>query len=146
MTEKSGKTDIEIKIADGEEALLKGVLELGLPSYFTCPECHGVLMQITEGLNIRFRCHTGHAYSSGTLLAEITEAVEDMLWNSIRAIDEKIMLLKHLGHHLKDQDAQLADIYEQEADRIYERSKKVRESVLELSNSPVETSESLDRR
>jgi two-component system chemotaxis response regulator CheB len=138
MTEKSGRTNIEINIADGEEALLKGVLELGNPSYFTCPECHGVLVEIVEGKNIRFRCHTGHAYSSGTLLSEIGEAVEDMLWNSVRAIDENIMLLKHLSYHLKDQDAELADIYEREAKRIYERSKKVRESVMEIPKPPFE--------
>ena len=139
MSSKSIKTDIEINIADGEEALLKGVLELGPPSYFTCPECHGVLVEITEGKNIRFRCHTGHAYSSGTLLSEIAESVEDMLWNSIRAIDENIMLLKHLSNHLKEQDAELADIYEKEANKIYERSKKVRETVLKISHPPLET-------
>jgi two-component system, chemotaxis family, protein-glutamate methylesterase/glutaminase len=136
MTEKSGRTGIEIKIADGEEALLKGVLELGKPSYFTCPECQGVLIEIVEGKNIRFRCHTGHAYSSGTLLTEIAESIEDKLWNSIRAIDENIMLLNHLSSHLKEQDAELAEIYEQEALRIHERSKKVREAVLEVRKPP----------
>lgn len=139
MNKTSGKTDIEIKIARGEEALLKGVLELGNPSYFTCPECHGVLLEIVEGKNIRFRCHTGHAYSSGTLLSEITESVDDTLWNSLRAMEENILLLKHLSSHLKVQDAELADLYEREADRIQERSEKVRETVLELSALPDET-------
>jgi len=139
MTKKSGKTDVEISIAGGDDALLKGVLELGAPSYFTCPECHGVLVEIMEGKNIRFRCHTGHAYSSGTLLSEISESVEDTLWSSIRAIDENIMLLKHLSSHLQEQDAELAGIYEQEASRIYERSQKVREAVVEVTKPPVET-------
>jgi len=139
MNRKSGNTDIEIGIAGGDEALLKGILELGEPSYFTCPECHGVLVEISEGKDLRFRCHTGHAYSSGTLLSEVTESVEDTLWNSIRALDENIILLKHLSSHLREQDTELADIYEKEAQKIHKRSKKVREALMEKSNPPLET-------
>jgi two-component system chemotaxis response regulator CheB len=137
MTKKSGKTDLEISIAGGDEALLKGVLELGRPSYFTCPECRGVLVEIAEGKDIRFRCHTGHAYASGTLLSEISESVEDSLWNSIRAMDENVMLLQHLSNHLRESDAELAEIYELEAVKIHQRSKRIRETVMENSNPPV---------
>lgn len=138
MTKKSGRTNMEIRIAGGDEALLKGVLEIGHPSYFTCPECRGVLVEIVEGKDIRFRCHTGHAYSSGTLLSEISESVEDSLWNSIRAMEENVMLLQHLSDHLRERDAELAEIYEREANKIHERSRKIRETVMENSNSSLE--------
>src|SRR3712207_8151045 len=48
-----------------------GVLKLGGPSNYACPECHGVLLQLKEENRIRFRCHTGHAYSLESLIAEL---------------------------------------------------------------------------
>lgn len=52
--------------------LKAGVMELGKVSKYTCPDCHGVLVQIEEGPIVRFRCHTGHAFSLMTLLAEVS--------------------------------------------------------------------------
>ena len=68
---KDEKTKTEIEIAAEENALKKGVLQLGELSPFACPECHGVLNRIQEGTLERYRCHTGHAYSVDTLLAAI---------------------------------------------------------------------------
>ncbi len=94
--------EIENKIAREENALEVGVLELGGPSLYACPECHGVLLQITDVLPLRFRCHTGHAYSFESLLAANEEGVEDALWNAIRAIEESAMLMRHIADHLGD--------------------------------------------
>jgi two-component system chemotaxis response regulator CheB len=132
--EENRKTKIEVGIADEDGSIEKGVLELGDPSMFACPECHGVLVKITEGDVIRFRCHTGHAYSSGTLLASLNEAVEDSFWNTVRALDESFMLLNHLSRHLKDKDNELAELYEKKAHELQRRSTKVREIVLENGN------------
>ena len=68
-------------------------MSLGDASAFTCPECHGALIKITNGKLVRFRCHTGHAFSINNLLAELTESTENTLWSAVRAIDENIMLL-----------------------------------------------------
>jgi two-component system chemotaxis response regulator CheB len=78
--------EVEVKIAKQEDPLQAGVTDIGEPSSFACPECHGVLLQIKEGGRIRFRCHTGHAYSAESLLAEIREQIEVQLWNAIRAM------------------------------------------------------------
>ena len=53
-----------------------GVTKLGMPSLYTCPECHGVLLRLKQGGGVRFRCHTGHSYTADALLAEMTEVVE----------------------------------------------------------------------
>jgi two-component system chemotaxis response regulator CheB len=71
--------------------------QLGKLSEFTCPECHGTVTEIIDGRLVRYRCHTGHAFSNASLLAELTDSVEESLWNSIRAIAERIRLLKHLA-------------------------------------------------
>jgi two-component system chemotaxis response regulator CheB len=92
--------DIEVRIAKEDTALDAGVLKLGEPSNYACPECHGVLLQLKEEQRIRFRCHTGHAYSADSLLAEITEGVEDSLWNAIRTIEESVLLLRQLAEQV----------------------------------------------
>jgi len=77
---------IETKIALADSALQSGVLHLGKPSSYTCPECHAVLVQIAEGDIVRYRCHTGHAYSQEALLAEVDEVVENSSWRSRTAL------------------------------------------------------------
>jgi two-component system chemotaxis response regulator CheB len=93
---------IETKISLGHDSADLDVTQLGKPSEFSCPECHGTLTEITNGKLQRYRCHTGHAFSNATLLAELTDSVEESLWNSIRAIEERIRLLKHLKQHAAD--------------------------------------------
>jgi two-component system, chemotaxis family, protein-glutamate methylesterase/glutaminase len=90
---------IEIGIAAGENALDAGVLQLGSPSPFTCPECHGVLLALKDGEQRRYRCHTGHAFSADSLLAAVTAGSEDQLWSAQRSLEESQLLLTHLGDH-----------------------------------------------
>jgi two-component system chemotaxis response regulator CheB len=93
---------IETQIAKGDNALEAGVMSLGSPSTFTCPECHGVLVMLQEQGLVRFRCHTGHAFSQGALLAGIAESMEESLWSVLRVMDECTMLTRHIGEHLQE--------------------------------------------
>jgi two-component system chemotaxis response regulator CheB len=93
--------EIELKIAKEHNAMDEGVKKLGEPSSFSCPECHGVLLQIAEGSRVRFRCHTGHAYSAGSLLAAIGEGIEDALWTAVRALEEGGLLMRQMASHVK---------------------------------------------
>jgi hypothetical protein len=47
------------------------------------PAVIGVVL--TGDLDDGTGCHTGHAYSVGSLLAAISEGIEDALWSAIRA-------------------------------------------------------------
>lgn len=106
----SEKMETEVKIAREDNALDSGVIKLGEPSLYACPECHGVLLQLVEGSNVRFRCHTGHAYSVDSLLAEFGDKTEESLWSAIRAIEEGVLLMrdlaKHFGEHHNGEDAE----------------------------------------
>jgi len=93
--------DIEVKIAMEHNPIDAGLERLGEPSLFACPECHGVLLQLKEGSRIRFRCHTGHAYSVASLLAAISEGIEDSLWGAIRALEEGQLLMRRVADRLK---------------------------------------------
>lgn len=98
----SDHLNIETRIAMEDNALDAGVMQLGQLSPFTCPACHGVLLQITDGTVLRFRCHTGHAYSVQSLFAEVVESIEESLWSAIRAIEERVLLLEHVARHLRE--------------------------------------------
>jgi two-component system chemotaxis response regulator CheB len=94
--------EIETKIALEGDAADLDVRQLGEISEFTCPDCHGSLIQLTNGNLQRFRCHTGHSFGSASLLAELTDSVEESVWTAIRAVEERIRLLKHLAQHASD--------------------------------------------
>jgi len=99
---------IENRIARGDEALSAGVLELGTPSFYTCPECHGVLLTMKQAHPLRFRCHTGHAFTLETLLLELDDAIESSIWTLIRTFEEHAMLLRHVARHLGDPEGDTA--------------------------------------
>ena len=59
--------------------------KIGEISAFTCPSCNGALWELQEGNLTRYRCHTGHAFSAESLLAEQSESIEDALFAGLRA-------------------------------------------------------------
>jgi two-component system, chemotaxis family, protein-glutamate methylesterase/glutaminase len=130
--EDEKRIETEVGIAKGYNAFESGLMELGKLSSFTCPECHGVLSEIKDGKRPRYRCHTGHAFSADSLLAYVTENIEETMWSSIRGIDESVMLLDHMGRHLSDEgQAELAKLYFQKAREAEERSDIIRRAVKE---------------
>lgn len=128
---RSRELEIETRIAKEENALSLGLMELGPLTAYTCPECHGVLVQLKEGGVPRFRCHTGHAYSLNSLLSEVTTYVENSLWNAVRSIEEVQMLVQHVAKHMREQgDEPSAERFETKARETNERAELVRKALL----------------
>lgn len=124
------KTAIEIRIAAEDNALQAGVMHLGALTPYTCPDCHGVLLALKEGSLLRFRCHTGHAFSADSLLAAVTATTENQLWNAVRSLDENILLLNHLGDHFAEANhPNLAAVYYQHANATNIQSQYVRQAL-----------------
>ena len=106
-------------------------MSLGEASAFTCPECHGALIEITNGKLVRFRCHTGHAFSINSLLAESTESTENTLWSAVRAIDENIMLLDHMAQHaLQAEKFELAKMLARKAEESKQHADLLRKAAV----------------
>lgn len=84
---------IEAKIAQRVLSDLPSVEALGEQVPFNCPDCGGVLWEVAEGKFLRYRCHTGHAFSSSMLLAQQTAKVEETLWVALRMFEERQNLL-----------------------------------------------------
>jgi two-component system, chemotaxis family, protein-glutamate methylesterase/glutaminase len=100
--QRSPDLETEVEIANGQDARQAGVLRLGQPSTYTCPDCHGVLLEMKGGGVPRFRCHTGHAYSVESLAAALFQGTEDAMWAAVRALDEGAALLEQLARHLQE--------------------------------------------
>lgn len=123
--------DIEVGVAREDNALELGIMKLGDLSPFTCPECHGVLLQLKEGNLLRFRCHTGHAYSLNSLLAEVTQSIEETLWDGIRTIEASALLMTHTAKHLHEMNEHsAADLLLIKAKDARQRAELVRQAVM----------------
>jgi two-component system chemotaxis response regulator CheB len=86
----SEKLDIETRMSPEGHLPDMSIMDVGQPSPYTCPACHGVLAQLQDGRFTRFRCHTGRAYTLSSLLADVTESLETSLWNTLRAMEESV--------------------------------------------------------
>ena len=87
----------EYEIATRVLSDLPSVNSLGEQVPFNCPGCGGVLWKVDKGSALRYRCHTGHAYTSKSLLAEQTEKIEETMWTALRMFEERKNLLTTLA-------------------------------------------------
>lgn len=118
----------ENEIAGGADPLRAGSLELGRKSSITCPECHGVLSEVREGSIVRFRCHTGHAYSVQALLADIDDSIDSSLGGVLRTLQERSILLRDAAALARQRnDAAEAEKLEQRAHECDQRSRTIRD-------------------
>lgn len=75
---------------------MEHLAEIGTPSTYACPECHGGLWEVNGAKPRRFRCHTGHAFSMRTLQDTLAGAADESLWNARRALQERLLLLREM--------------------------------------------------
>jgi two-component system chemotaxis response regulator CheB len=122
--------ELETRIAQEGNALALGVMGLGSLTPYTCPECNGVLVQLKDGGIIRFRCHTGHAYSIHSLLAEVTEAVEGTLYGGMRGIEEGVLIMRQMAAQLRaEHDEAGAKHLDQKADEAAKRAELIHQAI-----------------
>jgi two-component system chemotaxis response regulator CheB len=83
---------LETKIALTGHSAPSDLRRLGHPSSLTCPDCGGVVWRIGEDLPLRYRCHTGHAFSAMSLESKQREGAEEALWSAVRRLQERLLL------------------------------------------------------
>jgi two-component system chemotaxis response regulator CheB len=88
--------DIENRMT-GRGGDMDDLEQIGKLSSLTCPECAGALWEIGHKGPIRYRCHTGHAFTAKVLETLHHDAVEDAIWGAIRALHEQERLFSKLG-------------------------------------------------
>ena len=122
---------VELTIAKQGGGFELGIIDKGKLTPFTCPNCHGALTQLIEGKLIRYRCHTGHAYTVSALLSEVTESVESMLYQAMRGLEETKMLLHNIGMHFTETlQTGVAELFFRKADQTGQQARVVHASIL----------------
>ena len=95
---------------------------IGDPSAMTCPECGGGLWELKQAQPLRYRCHTGHAFTAASLGSSQQEHAEESLWHSVRALREREMLLRRLATVAEATgDLAQASAGRRAADRVHEQ-------------------------
>jgi two-component system, chemotaxis family, protein-glutamate methylesterase/glutaminase len=64
---------------------------VGERSALTCPDCGGALWRLRDERPLRYRCHTGHAFSNLSLEEGYAARTEEALWSAIRAVHERVI-------------------------------------------------------
>jgi two-component system chemotaxis response regulator CheB len=92
MTVQKQGIEIEARIALTGISSPEQLDRLGTRSTLTCPDGGGVVWEISDAPSLRYRCHTGHAFSEASLNAVQRGDAEDALWTSVRHVQERAML------------------------------------------------------
>src|ERR1700704_3220893 len=82
------------------ERVLSDVTEvngLGSQVPYNRPNCGGGLWEIHDPSMTRYRCHTGHSFTSRSLLTSQSEKIEETLWVSLRMFEERKNLLNKMA-------------------------------------------------
>jgi PAS domain S-box-containing protein len=86
--------DREAQIGEAGLVMPADLDEIGERSALTCPSCNGALWRISEGRPLRYRCHTGHAFSALSLDEAGAQSSEDAMWSAIRAVHERMIFAR----------------------------------------------------
>ncbi|MDR5758493.1 chemotaxis protein CheB [Caballeronia sp. LZ035] len=84
----------EALIAASGLAELEELDDVGERSALTCPDCGGGLWRVKGDRPLRYRCHTGHAFTGLSLAEGIESRSEEAVWSAIRAVHERVIFAK----------------------------------------------------
>lgn len=129
------RLELEVVIAKQDNAFEMGIMKMGELTPFTCPDCEGAFVGLNEGRTIRYRCHTGHAFTMSALLAGISETVHEKLWQAMRGLEESTMLLSQLGKIIKDSGhSDISDLFYEKSRETSDRAQMIHDSLFTIDN------------
>jgi two-component system chemotaxis response regulator CheB len=94
-TELQAQVAIENRMFD-EGADMSEMDRIGTRASLTCPECGGAIWQVRQASPVRYRCHTGHAFTARVLESLQDGETEEALWAGVRALHEQEQLYRQL--------------------------------------------------
>jgi two-component system chemotaxis response regulator CheB len=139
----------EVEIARTGRSSVSVVDRLGQRSVWTCPDCHGVLWEISDGDQRRYRCHTGHAYTPEMLSLALDESLGRALGSALRALQERVSLARKLGDAARSRDrprsaqdwVRKAEEYAREVEVIEDAMRRIDEIADRIAKSEEEKEE-----
>jgi two-component system chemotaxis response regulator CheB len=128
MQEELDRDEARIRLTKAEQE--QGLRD-GAPSLYTCPDCGGVLWEISEGDNLHYRCHVGHAYSADSLFSHQGETLEAAIWAAVRALEERASLCRRLATRVKRLGQSHSEQrFQEQAEDAHQRAQLIRQVLL----------------
>lgn len=93
---------VEADIASHGGQSIDQTASLGDRSVLACAECGGGLTEIYEGKMMRFRCHTGHAFTAESLLVDQGEALDRALLSALKTLEERAAMWTRMADRSED--------------------------------------------
>ncbi|WP_164008899.1 chemotaxis protein CheB [Pyxidicoccus trucidator] len=137
----SRQLEAEVKTLTLNEDTVAGAPpKYGTPSHYSCPDCGGVLFEMDEEGLLRFRCRTGHGYTSKALVAGQQQGVDEALWAALRALEESAALARRMAARARENNhPHSATRFEERAEAAEAQVLVLRELVLGGAMPDVET-------
>lgn len=126
---------LEAAIAAQELGGMSTEDQLGTPSRFSCPDCHGSLWEIADGDLLRYRCHVGHAFTADAMLLAQDEEKDRMLWRLLRSHQERASLARRMAEQEGMRDSPLAARLRERARDCDEDAELVRRIINKVSSA-----------
>jgi len=120
----------EVEVAKGERGNMQSMDRIAKRSVLACPDCHGVMWEIDEGDLVRYRCHTGHAYTAELMRVALDENLRRALASARRALEERTALAEKLHKEADDSGhCRLARSWARRAQEFREEANVIRDSI-----------------
>ena len=99
--EPSASLALEVEIAAGGRLGSGRLRQIAVPSAISCPDCSGVLSEMTDQQPLRYRCQIGHAYTAEVLAAHIDE-VDEAVRVAMRVMEERVTLVERMAQDARE--------------------------------------------
>jgi two-component system chemotaxis response regulator CheB len=119
------------------EAQDSGVTDrLGRRSTITCPDCDGTLWEMDDEKILRYRCHTGHAYTAECLDHAKEDAVEKALWLALKTLEESGTLAIRMAARAREKNQTFRQtLLEARAEKASQEASVIRNLLLRGANT-----------
>lgn len=117
----------EVKAMSQSAGVKSDPQDVGNPSYFSCPDCGGVLFEMDEQGLLRYRCRVGHGYTSKALSVQQQTALDGALWAAMRALEESASLARRMASRARERNhPHSAERYDERAEASQTQAELIR--------------------
>ncbi len=133
----------EVEIAKTGRSTIPLMDQLGKRSALACPTCDGVLWEIAEGNGLRYRCHTGHAFSAELVNIALEDALSRALAVALRSFEERAEIARSLERQAsRKTQISAAKMWQQRVAELEGEAEIVRDAIKRINRLPRPTSPS----
>lgn len=121
---------LEVEIAAGARLGSAHLRTLGEPSALSCPDCQGVLSEMSDARPLRYRCQIGHGFTADFLASQI-DHVDEAIRVAMRIMEERVTLVERMARDARDTGrGAVAELYEARAEEYRRYAVTLRDAAL----------------